>query len=158
MSKMYNLKFGSGKASGNTGLTPTFTIFSVLGLTAIQAPAITELPAGSGIYQYFYNPTLAITIEVDGGSGLSANDRYIYGTLDPVQAVDQSIGLPTDAIGSTSTGPTTLFGFSRRLQNFNEGDALFIKSTGAWYVSSIGSSILLMTKTLTNSVSQATKS
>lgn len=157
MSKIYGLKFGSGDSASYTGLTPTFTIFSVSGTSAISAPGITETPASSGLYQFTYGPTQTIIFKVDGGSNLASSDRYLYGILDPIQAVDQSTGLSTDSFGSTSVDPTTIFGYIKRLLEFLEGNATYTKSSGAWNVYSRGSSTLLRVKTLADSTTSSTK-
>ena len=157
MAKNYWLVFGSGNPALYSGLTPTFTIFSVNGLTAITAPAITEAPSGSGYYKFVYGPTVAIAFLADGGSSLNANDRYIKGALDPIQAVDEVVGTVSDSFGSTSTDPTTVLGYLKRDQEFNEGNAVFDKATGVWSIYSRGSSTLIQTKTLTNDTTSATK-
>lgn len=157
MAKNYFLRFGSGDPSDNTGLSPTFTIFSALGLTALPAPGITETPAGSGLYSFSYGPTQAIVFKVDGGAALSNSSRYITNVLDPVQAVDERIGFATDSFGSTAADPTTLYGYAKRNQEFQEGNATFTKSTGVWQIMSRGSSILLVEKGLTNNTTSATK-
>ncbi len=155
MTKTYYLVFGTGNPSSYTGLTPTLTVFSAAGLTALAAPAIAEGPAGSGVYNFAYGPTLSIVFVADGGAALSATDRYIKGALDPVQAVDQTIGQTTDSFGTTLTDPTTLMGYSKRAQEFNEGNKTYTKSTGIWDIYSRGSSTLLREKALTNSVTSA---
>jgi hypothetical protein len=157
-SKTYYLKFGSGSPSSFTGLTPTFTIFSAGGLTSMTPPGITEGPAGSGIYMFQYGTTQSIVFLADGGAALSSTDRYIVGGLDPVQAVDQTIGQPSDSFGTTLTDPTTVLGYCKRTQEFNEGNKTFVKATGIWDIYSRGSSTLLREKTLTNSVTSATSS
>lgn len=157
MSKQYYLKFGTGDPSNYTGLTPTFSIFSVNGVSALAAPGITETPVGSGLYGFIYGPTLSILFKADGGSNLASSDRYIIGTLDPIQAVDEKIGYATDSFGSTATDPSTVLGYLRRSQEFSEGNAQFTKSTGIWSVYSRGSSTLLTEKTLTNTTTAAGK-
>ena len=164
--KQYYLKFGTGNPSSYTGLTPTFTIFSAMGLTTMAGPGITEGPVGSGLYGFQYGPpTLSIVFLADGGVNLSATDRYIVGGLDPVQAVDVTIGYPqTDSFGSTSIDPTTIAGYARRNLEFNEGDKNYNKSLGVWDIYSRGategvvSGTLLREKILTNTVTSATSS
>lgn len=155
--KQYWLKFGSGDPSAYSGLTPTMTIFSAGGLTAVTAPGITEIIASSGLYTFFYGPTISTIMVVDGGSGLSAADRYITGALDPLQAVDEKVGTINDSFGTDSVDPTTLFGYAKREQEFNEGNASFVKATGVWSIYSRGSSQLLREKDLTNDTTSATK-
>lgn len=157
MAKTYYLKFGSGSPANYTGLSPTFTIFSMAGLTSIAGPAISEMPAGSGIYTFSYEPATSVVFVADGGSALAAGDRYITNALDPIQAVDERVGTTSDSFGSTSVDPTTLLGYAKRGQEILEGNAVFNKSTGVWDIYSRGSSTLLREKTLTNTVSQATK-
>jgi hypothetical protein len=156
--KTYYLVFGSGNPANFTGLAPTLTIFSAGGLTALSAPGVTETPAGSGLYQFTYAPTLSILFLADGGSNLSNTDRYLKGALDPIQAVDEKMGYTTDSFGSTATDPSTVFGYLKRNQEFQEGNATFTKSSGVWDVYSRGSSTLLVEKALTNTTSAATKS
>lgn len=160
--KSYMFRFGSGNPNLYSGLTPTFSIFNVMpGTSAIAAPAISEAPSGSGLYVFQYNPTLPISFMVDGGASLISSIRYITGTLDPIQAVDQGIGFNTDSYGSTATDPSTIFGFVRRLMEWNEGDNFFNKTTGIWSIfnrASLGSTTLLRTKNIANASGSVTKS
>lgn len=155
--KIYYLKFGSGDPAPYSGLFPTFTIFSAQGLTSLTGPGVTEMPTGSGLYQFLYGATQAVVFKADGGAGLSAGDRYISGTLDPIQAVDQQLGFVTDSFGSTATDPGSIWGYVKRLQEFFEGDQTFIKATGIWSLFNRGSSTLLRTKSLTNTTTSATR-
>lgn len=157
MSKTYTLQFGDGDPAVNTGLSPTFVIFQLLGGSTLAPPSITE-PDSDGIYQFTYGPTLPIKFKIDGGAGLAAADRYITDQLDPIQAVDQVIGSVDSSFGSTSADPTTVMGHLKRNQEFNEGDATYVKSTGKWQISSRGASTLLQEKTLSNSTTQVDKS
>lgn len=157
MSKPFWAKFGSGDPRTNTGLTPTFIIFETAAGGTLSPPGITETIVGTGLYQFDYGTTQSIIFTLDGGSALSATDRYITGVLDPIQFVDQAAGYATDSYGSTSVDPGTFFGYFRRLQELFEGDATFTKSTGIWQVFNRGSTTLLRTKTLTNSTTSATK-
>lgn len=156
--KTYYLKFGSGDPSTYTGLSPTLVIFSANGLTSVTAPGITETPVGSGLYSFQYGPTISTVFKADGGAALSSSDRYICAALDPIQAVDEKVGTMNDSYGSTSIDPTTIFGYVKRNLEFNEGNAIFDKSTAVWDIYSRGSSTLLREKTLTNTVTEATKS
>lgn len=155
--KTYYLQFGSGDPASYTGLTPTMSIFSAGGVTAVSAPVITELPVGSGLYQFTYGPTLSTVFKADGGVALSSADRYIVGALDPIQSVDEKVGTLSDSFGSTLTDPTTMIGYLKRSQEFWEGNAVFTKATGIWDIYSRGSSTLLREKSLTNDATQATK-
>lgn len=158
MAKDYWLRFGTGDPATNTGLSPTFTIFSAGGLTALSAPGITETPTGSGLYRFQYGPTLSIVFTCDGGAALSGGDRYIVGALDPIQTLDQQVGTVDASFGSTASDPDTVMGYLKRSQEVSEGDAVFTKSTGAWQVYSRGSSTLLFEKSLSNNTTEASKS
>lgn len=158
--KTYWLTFGSGDPRTNTGLAPTFIIFeNNLGAT-FTPPAITEPVAGTGFYKFGYSlgSSFSIAFCVDGATtALSSSDRYIKGSLDAVQSVDQSVGFQPDSFGSTSVDPQTMFGYLKRMQELQEGDATFNKATGTWLISSRGSSTLLRTKALNNLASSITK-
>jgi hypothetical protein len=158
MAKKYWLKFGSGDPANYSGLAPTLVVFNALGTSALVAPGITEAPAGSGLYNFDYGPTLSIVFKADGGSGLSSGDRYISGVLDPIQAIDEKAGYTSDSFGSTATDPSTLFGYLKRLQELLEGDATYTKTSGVWQISSRGASTLLREKTLANTTTSSTKS
>ncbi len=156
--KIFELQFGTGDPRPFTGLTPTFILFySNVDGTVLTAPGITELVAGTGQYKFQYGPTISISFLADGGSGLASSDRYINGVLDPVLAIDQVIGQPYDSFGSTGIDPSTVIGYSKRNLEYNEGNAVFNKSTGVWDVYSRGSSTMLFEKQLANNTSQATK-
>lgn len=158
MAKTYGLKFGAGDPRINTGLSPSFILFysPTLG-TTLPPPGISEVLTGSGIYNFIYGPTTAISFLVDGAGSLSTVDRYITGILDPIQAVDEKVGAITDSYGSTGIDPSTLMGYAKRNQEFQEGNAVFTKATGLWDIYSRGSTALLREKSLTNTTSQATK-
>ncbi len=156
--KTFSLQFGSGDSRLNSGLTPTFLIFysPTLGQT-LSPPGITEMLAGSGFYNFIAGTTATIEFLAFSGGSLSATDAFIKGVLDPVLAIDQQIGQPTDSFGSTLTDPSTLFGHANRRQEWDEGAARFNKLTSTWDVYSRGSSTLLQEKTLSNSSSLASK-
>lgn len=157
MSKSYYLVFGTGNPSAYTGLTPTFTIFSANGITAVAAPGITETPTGTGFYRFIYGPTISTLFLADGGAALSSSDRYIKSALDPIQSVDEKVGTTADSFGSTSLDPSTILGYLKRNLEFQEGDSVFTKSTAIWDIYSRGSSTLLREKDLTNTTTSATK-
>ncbi len=155
--KVYWLKFGSGDPRTYSGLAPTFILFFTQGGTSMTGPGITEVVSGTGFYEFLYGPTISIAFTADGGSGLASEVRYISGVLDPIQAVDQTVGQTYDSFGSTSIDPSTLMGYAKRNQEYNEGNALFTKSTGVWDIYSRGSSVLLAEKSLANNTSNASK-
>lgn len=195
MSKNYVVQFGGGNPTLIAGFAPTFTVFKVVpGGGATTPPGITEIPSSTGLYYFSYEPAASIAFVIDGGASLPSLSRYVVGNLDPVQAVDERItelgtsmvalgnsilaqgstafsGLGTlaDSFGSTLTDPTTVFGYLKRLQEFNEGNNVFTKTSGAWGVYARSSTHVLgpttypgvttqlIQKTLTDSGSLITK-
>lgn len=97
MAKTYFLVFSSGNPTLSTGLAPTFVQFwnGAAGSSAAP-PAISEVSSGSGLYKFTYGPTNAIAFVVDGAT-TSLVSRYISGSLDPVDAIDEQL----TAVGST---------------------------------------------------------
>jgi hypothetical protein len=69
-----------------------------------------------------------------------------------------SLGTTASSFGSTSADPVDIYGYLKRIQENLEGNEVYIKSSGVLSISTRGSSTLLATKTLTNSVSLVTKS
>ncbi len=157
MAKTYWAAFGSDPRV-TSGQSPTFVIFQTGAGATVAPPAVTEPLAGSGFYAFTYGPTASIVFLLDAGAAVSSSDRYISGALDPIQAVDEKVGTSLDSFGSTSVDPTTIFGYVKRNLEFNEGDATFNKASGAWDISSRGSSTLLREKTLANSTTEVSKS
>jgi hypothetical protein len=158
MSVRYSATFTSGDPRLVTGLSPTFIIFQTATGATLAPPSITETIAGTGIYGWSYAATLAIQFCLDGGSSVSDSSRYLTGVLDPVDQTDVQIGNSVSSFGDSSTDPSTLFGFAKRVQEFQEGNATYNKSTLTWDVYSRGSSTLLVEKTLSNTSSTASKS
>lgn len=159
MSKTYVLQFGSGDPRLVSGLSPTMILFySSIGATQLIGPTIIETLPASGFYMFQYEPTESVTFLADGGAVLSSTDRYVTGVLDPIQAVDEKVGTLQDSFGSTGVDPSTVLGYLKRNQEFEEGNAVFNKSTAIWDIYSRGSSTLLAEKVLTNTISAATKS
>lgn len=160
MSKQFYFTFGSGSPASYSGLSPSLTVFLQNGITALIGPTLLELSAGTGIYGFQYGTTASIVFVIDGGIALAATPsiRYITGSIDPIVAVDQMIGYPTDSYGSTAVDPATLFGQAKRNQEVNEGAKVFVKSTGLLDVYSRGSSALLFEKTVANTTTSATTS
>lgn len=150
--KTYFLSFGSGNPTAYAGFSPTFLVFKDADGNAVAGkPGITEIPSSTGLYYFNFTPTLPIAFVVDGGASLISAIRYIVGNLDPLQMVDQVLGSTASSFGSTSADPSTVMGYVKRNQEWNEGNSTFGKSSGVWNVSSRGSSTLLAQKTVTDS-------
>lgn len=71
------------------------------------------------------------------------------------------LGSTASSFGSTATDPATVFGFLKRLQEFNEGNSVFYKTSGLWDVyargNAVGASTMLVEKSLVDSGSVVTK-
>jgi len=180
MAKNYIVQFG---ATTWTGLFPTFSIFKVVpGGGSTTAPGVTEIPSASGLYYFTYEPAASIAFILDSGVTALSSSRYIAGSLDPVQAVDERIsemgttlaaigssliganailGHTNSTFGSTMADPSTVMGYLRRALEFNEGNSLFTKTTGVWGIfargNTVGTSLQLTSKTLADSGSIVSK-
>lgn len=67
-----------------------------------------------------------------------------------------SIGTTASPIGTTVQDPGNLFGYLKRLQEFNEGNASFNKTSGVWTIQTRGTTTFAV-KTLNNNNTQVTK-
>lgn len=136
------------------GLSPSFILFfNQLGQTQAP-PGITEIFSGSGMYRFQYDIGYSTTIRYLVQAG---NSNFLQGALDPVGALDVTIGWTGSAFGSTSTDPSDVFGMLKRNQENFEGNATFLKSSGVWNIFSRGSSTLLSVKTITQNTTGVTK-
>jgi len=169
MAKTYWLKFGQSHATLTSGLSPTLVLFNSFSGVALTAPGITQPIANYGLYQFQYTPSFAITFIADGATtSLGIVDRYINGSLDPADAIDETvsvgntqiatIGTTASSFGNVTTDPGTVMGYLKRIQEWLEGDATFTKATGVWTVSDRTSGTSLGVKNLSNNTTSSTKS
>jgi hypothetical protein len=149
---------GGDTAFSYTGLSPIITRLQGVDGVAVSVPTVVASGATLGFYGFTALITSQLQGEIDFGTGISSSRRYIQFALDPIMKVDAEIGNTTDTYGTSSVDPDTLHGKANRTQEFLEGNAIFNKSSLSWSVYSRGSTTLLMTRTLTNTSSQATKS
>jgi hypothetical protein len=184
MAKNYLIQFGNGNPTLFTGLSPTFVFFKGFpGGVSLAPPAgITEIASGQGLYYFTFEPLTSVGCSsvaflIDGATtSLTSSARYLAGNLDPIQAVDELVsgqsfgygaslmgllGSTASSFGSTSADPATVFGYLKRLMEFNEGDSVFTKSNGLWDIyargNAIGASTQLIEKAITDSGSVVTK-
>ncbi len=106
MSKQYVVQFAvPGAPSLLAGFSPTFLQFRVVpGGGSTTPPGITEIPTSTGLFYFTYDPVSPIAFVIDGGASLQLSARYIAGSLDPVQKVDEQLtgqGNTLRAIGSS---------------------------------------------------------
>lgn len=155
--KSYWVTFGGGGVDPRiyTGLSTSFVQFgNSVGATSAP-PGITEMYPGWYRFQYDVGVTNNIAFTIDGGATLSASIRYITGVLDPNDLLSFNVGSTASSFGTTQF-PTDLFGFAKRISEFNEGVQTFIKNSGEWAIFDRGASTLLRMKTLTNNVTGVT--
>lgn len=159
MSQRYFARFGSGNPQEFSGLTPTFIIFQTDLGASLARPSIAEVGISTGFYGFTYitSATYSIVFTIDGGNAIAeASSRYVAGVLDPISNVDQELGFVNDSYGTTAI-PSTVFALAKRLVQYWQADATFNKSSGVWAQFAQGTSTLLYQKTLTNDVSETTK-
>lgn len=100
---VYWLKFGSTGATNTSGLAPTLTVFKKYDGTSVTAPGITQPIANYGLYQFEFSASFSVIFEADGATtGLSATDRFIYGSCEALDSTN--FGATTAALGSTLSG------------------------------------------------------
>ena len=90
----------------SAGLNATFLNFIKFDGTTLTPPGITQLNAGTGIYQFTYTPSFSIAFRIDGAtSSLAASQRYVVGNLD----ITDNLNTDLTALGSTliAIGNTT---------------------------------------------------
>lgn len=128
---------------------------SVMGGTLIvMGDTLTAIGAGSFVGS-------SLTSMGDTLAGIAAtligvgNSIFAMGTS--MTAGASLVGSAADTFGDSGTDPTTMFGYLKRLQEFNEGDSLYVKGTGVLTMSSRGSSAALASKTITDGSSAVAK-
>lgn len=91
---------------------------------------------------------LGITILANsgGGSGTSLSAQILL-----------VLGSTASSVGTNAVDPVDVLGYLKRMQEFNEGNQQFTKTSGSWLINTRGGS-LLATKTLSNSSTTVTKS
>ena len=185
--KNYGIRFGSGDPRTYTGLSATFLYFvnMVTGAT-VTPPAIAELFAGTGIYNFQWGATTPIAFLADAATTSPGSaGRYVSGQLDPNDRGDEyaatmiamsttitaqnvtllagqtlsfaSVGSTASSFGTSVADPVDLFGYMKRVQELLEGNETFYKVSGALTMLSRGSSTTLATKTIANSVTLVAK-
>ncbi len=101
-----------------------------------------------------------VTITALGTSAIAQGVTLTYlvdGASGGLIEVLNRIGTTASSYGDTAVNPGTLYGFLKRLQEWNEGNSIFSKSTSLWDVYSRGSSTLLAEKTMNDSSGNVTK-
>lgn len=68
-----------------------------------------------------------------------------------------NIGDTTSLFGDSSTDPSTVFGYLKRMQEFKEGDQSFDKTTGVWTIQDRTGATTIATRTLDNTSTAVTR-
>lgn len=115
--------------------------------TSILAQGLTTL--GYGVSTYAVATTIL--------AGLSNIVVSVSLSSSVIDEINLKLGATTSAFGDSALDPGSVFGYLKRLQEFNEGDAIFSKSTGVWTITDRTGATTIATKTLSNNNTQVTK-
>lgn len=115
--------------------------------SSIYALGLTNIAVSASLYAQ--GQTITSYVSTAGGYGAT--------TYALVVGIDGKLGSTASSYGTT-VAPVDIFGYVKRLREFLEGNAAFTKATGVWDIYSRGSSVLLVSKSLTNTATDANKS
>lgn len=155
--------FGSTLTAIGATVTSHNTLFTNLGTTLV---AIGSTNLAMGVTQAGMGNTLAavgVSLTAQGstilgiGASLTAQGNTIAALGASFGGLAAFIGSTASSIGSTSADPVDLFGFAKRALEFMEGNQTYTKATGILDFYSRGSSTLLREKTVSDGVTQTTK-
>lgn len=141
-----NLALGTTNVALNTSITAQ-SVTMIANQTLIFSQGLTLTGYGTSTY------AAALTLLAQTQT-ISVNLSL---NIAGISLIMQAIGTTASAIGTTSVDPGDLFGYLKRLQEFNEGIQNFNKISGAWNISTRGNT-LFASKTLTNSSTQVNRS
>lgn len=110
-----------------------------------------ELAQGSTMQAIGQTLTALGTTNIAISTSLSASSVTIVVSV-------AGIGTAGSTFGSVSSDPIDLFGYMKRIQENLEGNSTFTKLSGAWQISSRGSSTVLANKSVINTAPTVTKS
>ncbi len=110
MSKVYWVAFGGGNPQTYKGLAPTFISFCKFDGTTLTPPSITEPVTNQGLYAFTLVPSFPIAFIIDGATtGLATADRFVFGSVDPIDMINET-GQTLIAMGSTTLAGLTSVG------------------------------------------------
>ena len=112
----YWMTFG---ASNVSGLAPTFIQWRTTAGGSLAPPSISE-PGSGGGYMFAYNALTQIFFQCDGAtSGLSFNDRYVFGVVDP----SDNFGFTLSSMAATMANfaPVVISGYSAGVAGLSQG-------------------------------------
>lgn len=141
-------------------LTAASATLQALGNTSV-ALGTTNVAIGLSNYAFGQTNVALGTSNVALGTSNFALNTSIYAQGLSHFSGDSSlialIGNPSSTFGTDSVDPATVFGYLKRVQEYNEGSQTFNKVSGSWAISSRGGS-LIATKTIGNTSSEVTRS
>lgn len=152
----------------NTGLY-YFTYGPTNTIAYIIDGATTTIPATSRYLSGSIDPIDAVDEQLTGigssliaqGVSISAQGASILAAVNAQgsSAVLAVLGTTASSFGDTATMPSTIFGYLKRLKEFNEGVSDFSKSTGVWNAraSTFGSSTQLFQRTMSDTSGTVSK-
>jgi len=167
--KTFGVVFTTGDPSVHTGLVPVFNKFKTISGTAVATPTISEL-SSDGLYHFAATllPNEVIYFVMDGATTSLGGNRYVSGLLDPKDSIDQQltdhsstlsalIGTTSSLFGDDATDPPDIFGYLKRCLEWQEGDAVYNKTTGVWSSTDRAGLTTIASKTLTSDDTNVTK-
>jgi len=129
--------------------------------TSLMAQGVSLFAQGSTSLGYGFSVFAGLGFQGTTLVGIGTTLTGVGNTLGAIGATTSALGAlvgdTTSSFGSTSIDPTTVFGFLKRVQEVQEGDQVYAKSTGIYDVYSRGSSTLLREKTISDTSTQTTK-
>lgn len=101
----YGVVFTTANPADETGLTPTFIVFAAIDGTSVAVPAITEAPAGSGLYTFTATllPNVQIYFNMDGTVSAPAASRYVPGILYYSDIIDTQLTIHGTTLAAMNT-------------------------------------------------------
>lgn len=148
-----NLVYGSSLfAQGQTLLSVGFSNLSFG--TSLMAQGSTLFGIGTTTLAKLVNE--GITLTAIGTTQFAFGTTLVF--LGSSGGVFSLMGSPSSGFGSTSIDPTDLFGYLKRAQEISEGNQIYTKVSGLLDYYNRGSTTLLREKTISDTVSQTTKS
>lgn len=111
------------------------------------AQGLTMLGYGVSIYAQVQSMGVSLTAIGDSLAGIGLSLSIFI----------PSIGSTASSFGDSTTDPSTLFGYLKRIQENLEGDSQYVKVTGLWTILDRTSGTTLAQKTITNNATLVIK-
>lgn len=138
-----NVALGTSNVAIGNSITAQGVTLTALGLTTLRLAQLTQSDTQA---------LLLVTGEL-GDTLIAIGNTIAQGFSFQIAG----IGSTASSFGDSTTMPTNLFGYLKRIQENLEGNSSYNKVGGAFTISSRGSSVVLASKTITNSVTTVIK-